>query len=746
MSILSRFIQYKRNKDADETPKTKETGRKELEVGSILKVFARGKPLLVGTVCEAGPTAVTIDIQSAHPALDMCKSGDDVLATSLDDSSRYIFMIQGRAVLSSKDLFRIDDAVITKFENQRTSSRIQVDAPVFFGRNDDDEDEGRVANISTGGIFLMSKNIYREGEDMRFNICLESEVPMTFPGYITRMENHGDDWYRYGVCFHDLSRWDSSNLAQSLRSIRSGGKPLRSVRSRDVHYTTAREILSELSDNMKEARRKYPEGAEDIDGFMKYLDQAVRNRYPRTRLGGNVLVDDEPKPFLYISGDHMTAYVCVLPPVTGEKEMDRKKIRDELSRKGILSEVPMDVIQELEYLQVAPLLRGIPAVDGVDGSFTELFKRLPRFELQPYWKSDPDFSEDAMPQAVHRGETICRIQLPVYGKEGMDVMGRIIPCRQASYPELPIGAYVEISANGNELVAGVDGLLYFEDGKYNIQPQRVVSGGLNTSNSTATINGMLKTTGDLFVIGDVYDGVQVEAVGSIIISGYLRDARVTSKTGSVRVQGGICGLEGQTFVTAVGQIEAKEILRAQLETMGSVVTNNMVNSEVKCGDTVRVIGGEGVIAGSIIYAKRQIACRRIDGARRKCCFSLGCDPNTAANLADVQKALSQAKATQEILWKNTSQLRASMSRLSKEQKQLLDQLLEQRDLYKYRIEELRQSRDELQKMLRMNDDVHIYCEELEPLLEVQICDQTDRFTQRSRKCHIHLKDGWITDK
>ncbi len=745
MSILSHFFQTIRNNGAEETDKTEKTGLKELEVGNILKVFAGGKPLLVGAVFESSPTAVTIDIHSVHPALNSCRSGDDVLATSLNDSSRYIFMIQGRAILSSKDQFRIDDATVTRFENQRTSSRIQVEAPVFFGGNDDAKDEGRVANISTGGICLMSKNIYREGDDMRFNICLENEVPMTFPGYITRRENYGDDWYRYGVCFHDLSRWDAGNLAQTLRNIRSGGKTLRPFRSQDVHYTTSREILSELSDNMKEARRRYTESAEDIEGFMKYLDQAVRNRYPRTRLGGNVLIDDEPKPFLYISSDHMTAYVCVLPPVTGGREMDRKKIRDELTRKGILSEVPMDVIAELEYLQITPLLRGIPPVDGVDGSFTELFKRLPRFELLPYWKSDPDYSENALPQAVQKGEPICRIQPPVYGKEGVDVMGRAIPCRQASYPELPIGEYIDLSGNGQALVAGTDGLLYFEDGKYNIQPQCVVPGGLCASDRTVTINGTFKTTGDLFIKGDVYDGVQVEATGNIIINGCLRDARVTSKTGSVRVQGGIHGLEGQTFVNAVGQIQAKEVMRAQIKTMGSVVTNRMVNSEVQCGDTVRVMGGEGVIEGSIIYSERQIACRRIDGARRKCCFTLGCDPNTASELVDVQKELSQAKATLEMLWKNTSQLRLAMSKLTDEQKQLLDRLLEQRELYKHRIEELRQSRNKLQGMLKRNEDVHIYCEELEPLLEVRICNQTDRFTQRARKCHIRLKNGWISD-
>ncbi len=746
MSILSHFFQTIRNKDAEETAAIKKAGPKAVEVGKILKVFAAGRPLLVGTISEANPSIVTIDIQTALPALSTCRNGDDVLATSLDDSSRYIFMIQGKAVLSSQGQFRIDDAAITKFENQRSSSRIQVEAPVFFGGSDDAKDEGRVANISTGGICLMSKNIYREGDDMRFNICLESEVPMTFPGYITRMEDYGDDWHRYGVCFHDLSRWDSGNLAQTLRSIRSGSTPLRPVRSQDVHYTTAREVLSELSENMQTARRQHPEDAEDIEGFMKYLDHAVRNRYPRTRLGGNILIDDEPKPFLYISGDHMTAYVCVMPPVTGEREMDREKIREELCRKDVLSEVPMNVVQELEYLHITPLLRGIPAVDGIDGSYTELFKRMPRFELQPYWKSDPDFSEDAMPQAVQKGDAICRIKPPVHGKDGVDVMGNTIPCRQALYPELPIGAYVEISVNGDALVAGVDGLLYYENGKYNIQPQRVVSGGLSASDRTVTINGMLKTTGDLFIVGDVYDGVQVEAVGNIIVGGHVRDARVTSKTGSVRVQGGINGLEGQTFVNAVGQIQAKEILRAQLQTMDSVVTNHMENSEVKCGDTVRVIGGEGLIEGSIIYSEHQIACRRIDGSRRKCSFTLGCDPDTAAELVSVQKELSQAKATLEMLWKNTSQLRLSMSKLTVEQKQLLDQLLEQRELYKHKIEELRQARNELQNMLKRNEDVHIYCEELEPLLEVRICDQTDRFTQRCRKCHIHLKNGWITDE
>jgi len=559
-------------------------------------------------------------------------------------------------------------------------------------------------------------------------------------GQIVHAETCDGDRYRYGVRLDHLEPESSRMLSEVLSSTKVRLTTLRE------QCLSAREVTSKLIENIKRDREADPGSGKEMEKFAKQLEDTIKARYPKGRVWENrSQEDDEPMPCLYISGDHMKAYVCVLPPVLGKKPIDREWILAELRGRGVLGHIPPDALSGIEYLHIVLLMEGTPAVDGKDGEITELFPRRPRFVLESHWKRAPDFSEDAMPQAISRGTAICLLRMPVQGRDGIDVTGKTLHCRQPVCPEFPMGENTNISMRGNVLTASVDGLLYIENGKFCVQPQQVVVGGLHTRNKTLMPDGVLRADGSLFIDGDVSGGVRVEAEGSIVVRGQLRDGRLISKEGSIRVQKGICGLEGQTFLQMADQLQAKVIKNAVVDAGGDVVTELISNSDLCCGDTVQVLEGEGIIAGSTIQAKRQIACRRIDGADRKCSFSLGCAPNTASEMLNTQKEIAQVKKTQDLLWNNICQMHMSYSRLSDEQKTILAQLEEQRELYQERLKELVKYRKQCQDALNVDNSVQVVCEEMEPVLEIRIGDQKDSFTMRQRnRCKIHIENGWIT--
>lgn len=761
MSILSSLFSTRaKNEMTDmEWQETQEPEAKGLAAGTLLKVFTGGKLLSIGSIRSIGSENLAIVRQPGQQELKVCKIGEEVCATNLNDVLPYIYVMRGTVAESTGEELQIVNMKTTRYENQRSSSRLMLDTPVLIYNQEDTQLKsvkgiGHVVNIGTGGVCVQTKSVHQEGDSLQLKINFKRHGFMVLPGQVVRVDYQDTNVYQYGVCFQCLTSQDKEDLERALSGVREDSgipvpiqqaarKPAQEPAQPRGRQLIVREVMSELMENVRQDRELYPESGLDMEKFLKQLEQAIRDRYPKTRLGDSSYMDTDAQSCLYISSDHMIAYICILPPVVGNKEINRLHILADLRGRKILGEIPQDAIKDVAYLHIAPLVRGTPAVDGVDGVLTELFPRRPRFYLRPHWEQDPDFSESAMPQAVKQGTVICRLQPPVEGREGLDVTGKRLPFRRASCPALPLGENTSVSSGGAAMVANLDGLLYFENGKYGIQPQRVVVNGLNANDKKRTPNGVLQVTGGLFIDGDVSGGVRVEAEGDIVISGQVRDARITSKNGSIRVQGGICGWEGQTFVNAAQQLQAKQIQYTRANIGGDVVTGSIIDSELDCGDTVRVLGGEGLIAGSIIRGKRQVACRRIDGSQRKCEFSLGCDPNTAAELQRIQRETASAQKILDKLWKNTSQLKMSAAKLTTEQKDLLQRLLEQRELYEQKIKELKQSRKELREKMNIDAAVHIFCDELEPVVEVQIGDKTDRFTQRERRCNIHIEDGWI---
>lgn len=153
--------------------------------------------------------------------------------------------------------------------------------------------------------------------------------------------------------------------------------------------------------------------------------------------------------------------------------------------------------------------------------------------------------------------------------------------------------------NPRVLLAAADGHAFWKDGKIHVSPIYVVSGDVDLS------TGNLHFVGRLVVKGTVRASFVVEAKEALIEGDV--EGRVFTR-GNLEVLGGI--VSGKRRVICGGDLRASYIMSSQVEAKGKVEVEKFIReSEVKAGETVRVMGNPGLILGGLIQARLGVEAR-----------------------------------------------------------------------------------------------------------------------------------------
>ena len=437
----------------------------------------------------------------------------------------------------------------------------------------------------------------------------------------------------------------------------------------------------------------------------------------------------------------MSAYACLLRPENGGEELTLEEFLGDLHYEGICSGVLQEEIERefpLGYFRIFRVAQGKPPVAGEDGKVTELFQRRKNMCLEVQNGSQVDFNQDAQLQPIRKGTVICLIRAPKAGTDGMDVTGQTIPSPPPAGACIPQGKNTVIGKGGQALTADADGILYIEDDRFCIHEQKVIDGDLDQ------FQGTLQISGNLYIGGNVDGGVEVEATGEIVINGKMGQARVTSTGGTIRVQKGIYGTKGKTFLSASYQVQSPVMEGAEIDVGTSVIAETISHSVIRCGGTVYVMSGRGMILDSHIQAEDSVLCLRVGnlaGGRSR--FSVGYPLDVPESWKKLKDELAGVQSSIEKLWELIGGLRKKGFRITEEEKVLLEQLVEQRGLYSEKRDALTAELKCFDQVLDKRSKGRVRCEKLFPTLEVQIGKLTEEITTAEENCNIHIIDNKI---
>ena len=503
--------------------------------------------------------------------------------------------------------------------------------------------------------------------------------------------------------------------------------------------TPYRRVFSELETSGGGLKEAYPQDGRMVDAFIRTLKEDCRARYKEATNGEMRPMRAEARFFL--AEDRMSAYACLFRPENGGDDITLEQFLGDMRYEGINHGILREDIQkdfEQGYFRIFLVARGKPPLPGEDGKVTELLQRHGNLSLKVQSGSEVDFGQDIELQPIRKGTVICLIRPPREGTDGMDVTGKRLPSPPVNSAPIPQGKNTGISRGGQALTADVDGMLYIEDDKFCVHEQKIIDGDLDQ------FQGTLQISGNLYIGGNVDGGVEIEASGEIVINGKVGRARVISMCGTIRVQQGIYGTKGKTSLSAAGQVQSPVIEQAQIEAGTGVIAETISNSSVRCGGTVYALSGRGMILDSTIRAGESILCLRVGnlaGGRSR--FSVGYPTHVPETWRRVKTELAEAQSTIEKLWTPITRLRRKGSRISEEEEELLEQLVEQRELYLKKREALTEELRTVNKALDRKSKGRIRCEKLYPLLDVQIGRAAEEITTVEENCDIHVEENTL---
>lgn len=374
-------------------------------------------------------------------------------------------------------------------------------------------------------------------------------------------------------------------------------------------------------------------------------------------------------PHLCISRNRMAAWLYVLPPLNGGREITEAILITALEKEritiGILENVLKEISEGPIYGRPVLIARGVLARNGIDGSIKELYKRELEPEVKEDEKGNVDYRNLGLIQSVQEGGVICEITPAVSGENGKTVTGQPYPCTvKGSDPKVPAGRNTVLNEDRTLLLSQKSGHVTFVNERFQVDSV------LKIDKDVDAATGNLDYDGDILIAGDVRNGFSVNATGSINIRGSVENARIHAG-GHISISSGVLG-NGQGTLTSGDYIRCGYLERCTVSAKGSVFADSIMNSKIESGKDIVVTSGKGMIVGGSLQAAGIIR-SRIIGSRMthlvteliisNLSQSVDETDNLAKELRRVQKQKDEVR--KNLLYLETSQRKGKENLLQK---------------------------------------------------------------------------------
>lgn len=438
-------------------------------------------------------------------------------------------------------------------------------------------------------------------------------------------------------------------------------------------------------------------GYEDVDSDA--LEEALAERQARrvavvgvARRHGFIAVT--------VDEDGMRASVRVYPPGPLAPALTSADVLGALAAGGVTYGIDEAAIAELPFDKpgVHPVANGVEPVDGEDGDVHFVVEATHEIKPAPREDGGVDLYAAATIPKVRAGELLADVIPETPGESGWTVRGEELLARKGRPAKLPKSKNVELTEDGTQLVATIDGLLELSHTHIAVRPDLTISGDVDFE------SGSVEFHGDVMVNGSVRPGFRVRAGGRVIISGDVDQAEVEAES-LVWVRGAVVG--DRCVVRSNGDVKVRTVHEGRLEARGSVFVEKEANEAtiLASQDLVfeaprnRLVGGTAWVGHEVIAAEigavGEIATR----------VTAGVDPFTAEEIQALHADRTTQLATLDRVKASVGQFiekPEAVEALDPDRRSAVARLLTAHDSLVERLDHIERRLEELQR--RSEDD------------------------------------------
>lgn len=346
------------------------------------------------------------------------------------------------------------------------------------------------------------------------------------------------------------------------------------------------------------------------DSVMKQIREELHNGGYRESAEVEVASEGEENRdgiTVSISDDDMVAFIKINKEAFGV--IGRQEILRSLRVYGITKNIDPRMVDNLlsgkrlgEVVQIAV---GKPPVDGADGYYEYFFEtdvvRAPKVMED----GSVDFQNMDWYEKVKAQQKLAYYHSAGKGEDGFTVTGKRIPPKRGKEMKALKIQGVSVLSDKKTYIADTDGRVDLENNKLTVSPILIVK-------EVNKATGNIRFPGNVFVNGDVEQGVIIEAAGDVVIDGFVSGSTIKAG-GDVILKKGVNG-DGTGFIQAGGAMEGKFLESVTVKAVKSIKVNYCLNSIVYTEGSLQVFGGKGLILGGRIFAACDIKAANVGNA------------------------------------------------------------------------------------------------------------------------------------
>lgn len=369
----------------------------------------------------------------------------------------------------------------------------------------------------------------------------------------------------------------------------------------------------------------------------KYVLNGTNNEYEKVGSYKHIVSADSIVA-VEITRDEMHGSIIVDAPAMSGSDLTYEQLYNALEAQGIRCGINSDKIKEFidnpVYSTPFEVASAILPEDGKDSYIQYNFETdQNKLKARESEKGNVDFKELNKIQNVVAGQVLATKIPATRGKGGKTLFGHYLEAKNGKEINVTLGQNVEFDKDGVSIIASVDGQVLFVNDKITVEPLLMLD-AVNIK------SGNVKFVGSVIVKGNVEDGFDVKASGTIDIGGSVGKCQIESETGDVIIHQGVFG-KNEGYIKAGKSLWCKFVQETKIEVEENVIaTDSLMNCDITAMKNIVAYGKKAQITGGTLFATEEICARTLGspGGGTTTTLSVGIDPRAKKKLDDLQKS------------------------------------------------------------------------------------------------------------